>query len=358
MNKKTITYILDVAFIAFAGIMVFRIFFGNNEIGRIIEDLKRADPVWMIIGLFTIVAFVCCESWIIHYMLRIYKMKIPFLRCVCYSFIGFFYCYITPSSSGGQPMQIYYMKRDGIKIGYSTFITWVITIAFKSALVILGTFFLIFKKDHCAAALGDWRWLLILGYVLNVGLLVIMIMVFFKPMLAKKLGVRLVDLFVKIRIIKNQEKYTSKVIRICDNYAVGAEYVKKNVKVFVNVMLISILQRLLLSSIPYIVYRAYGLPRESFFTIIAIQTVIGIMVEMMPLPGAAGITEACFMVLFEGIFGHLVKPAMLLSRGISFYALLIIGGVVTLVFHIFAKRNPTPEELESKNKTAISGSEK
>lgn len=350
MNKKTITYILDVAFILFAGIMVFRIFFGNNEIGGIIEDLKRADPVWIIIGLVTMIAFVCCESWIIHYMLRIYKLKTPFLRCVCYSFIQFFFSYITPSSSGGQPMQIYYMKRDGIKIGYSTFITWVITIAYKSALVILGTIFLIFKHDHCAAALGDWRWLLILGYVLNVGLLAIMIMVFFKPLLARKLGVGLVNILTKIKLIKNYEKYSSKVIRICDNYAIGAEYVKKNVRVFVNVMLISLFQRILLSSITFIVYRAYGLPRESFFTIIAIQTVIGIMVEMMPLPGAAGITEACFLVLFEGIFGHLVKPAMLLSRGISFYALLIISGTITLIVHIFAKRHPTQEELESKAK--------
>ena len=338
------TYILDIAFIAFAGIMVFRIFFGNREIGDIIEDVKRADTRWTVLGLFVIVAFVCCESWIFHYMLRIYKIRVSMLRCIRYSFIGFFFSCITPSASGGQPMQIVYMKRDGIKIGYSTLITWIVTICYKSALVILGTVFLIFKRDYCEAALGDWLWLLILGYVLNVGLLAGMIFVLFKPLYARTLGIKIVNLLTAIKLIKNSEKYIMKVSRITKNYSIGADYVKKNFRVVVNVMLISFLQRVLLSSITFIVYKAFGLSGESFFTIIAVQTVIGIMVEMMPLPGAAGISEACFMVLFEGIFGCQLKSAMLLSRGISFYALLIISGVITLVCHIFAKRHPITEE--------------
>ncbi|MBO6140969.1 MAG: flippase-like domain-containing protein [Ruminococcus sp.] len=324
--------------------MVFRIFFGNREIGDIIEDVKRADTRWTVLGLFVIVAFVCCESWIFHYMLRIYKIRVSMFRCIRYSFIGFFFSCITPSASGGQPMQIVYMKRDGIKIGYSTLITWIVTICYKSALVILGTVFLIFKRDYCEAALGDWRWLLILGYVLNVGLLAGMIFVLFKPLYARTLGIKIVNLLTAIKLIKNSEKYIMKVSRITKNYSIGADYVKKNFRVVVNVMLISFLQRVLLSSITFIVYKAFGLSGESFFTIIAVQTVIGIMVEMMPLPGAAGISEACFMVLFEGIFGCQLKSAMLLSRGISFYALLIISGVITLVCHIFAKRHPITEE--------------
>ena len=344
LSKKTVTYILDIAFILFAGVMVFRIFFHNRELGDIIEDVKRADNCWTILGLVTIVAFVCCESCIFHYMLRIYKIKVSLLRCIRYSFIGFFFSCITPSASGGQPMQIVYMKRDGIKIGYSTLITWIVTICYKSALVILGTIFLIFKHDYCEAALGDWRWLLILGYVLNVGLLVGMIFVLAKPLYARKLGIQIVNLLTAIKLIKNPEKYIMKVSRITKNYAIGAEYVKKHKKVILNVMLISFFQRILLSSITYIVYRAFGLSGEGFIPIIAVQTVIGIMVEMMPLPGAAGISEACFVVLFEGIFGSELNSAMLLSRGISFYALIIISGLITLACHIFAKHHPIIEE--------------
>ena len=85
----------------------------------------------------------------------------------------------------------------------------------------------------------------------------------------------------------------------------------------------------------WIVYKAYGLHGHSFMQIVALQVIIGIAVEMLPLPGAAGITEACFIKFFEGIFAiELISPAILLNRGLSFYAVIIIGGLVTLFTHL------------------------
>ena len=44
--------------------------------------------------------------------------------------------------------------------------------------------------------------------------------------------------------------------------------------------------------------------------------------------------------MFGEIFGEaLVKPAMLLSRGLTFYAVLIAGGIVTFVAHIRVMRS-------------------
>ena len=44
-------------------------------------------------------------------------------RCIQYSFIGFFYSGITPSATGGQPVQLYYMNKDGKGVFFSTHIT-------------------------------------------------------------------------------------------------------------------------------------------------------------------------------------------------------------------------------------------
>ena len=41
-------------------------------------------------------------------------------RCIQYSFIGFFYSGITPSATGGQPVQLYYMNKDGNRGSDST----------------------------------------------------------------------------------------------------------------------------------------------------------------------------------------------------------------------------------------------
>ena len=51
---------------------------------------------------------------------------------------------------------------------------------------------------------------------------------------------------------------------------------------------------------------------------------------MLPLPGGMGISEAMFLDIFGGIFGSaLLLPAMVISRGISYYTQLVLCGLVT-----------------------------
>ena len=53
-----------------------------------------------------------------------------------------------------------------------------------------------------------------------------------------------------------------------------------------------------------------------------LQAVISVAVDMLPLPGGVGVSEGLFMTMFEPVFGEKLLPGMLLSRGISYYALL------------------------------------
>ena len=67
-------------------------------------------------------------------------------------------------------------------------------------------------------------------------------------------------------------------------------------------------------------YLAFQLSGESMFTIVSLQGMISVAVDMLPLPGGMGISENLFLTIFEPIFGEaLVLPGMLVSRGISFY---------------------------------------
>ena len=109
-----------------------------------------------------------------------------------------------------------------------------------------------------------------------------------------------------------------------------------------------------LLAVTWIVYKSYGLSGTGFWNIIALQTMIGVAVEMLPLPGAAGVTEGCFTYMFMGIFtAELVKPAMLLSRGLSFYLLLIMSALVTFVAHFIVMRNDKKNGLEGSHSESI-----
>ncbi len=335
--KKILKYALNIGLILVITLFTLNLIFKEQELPEIISDLKLADPRWIALGAAAAIFFVAGESSIIHYMLRVLEQKTSFLRCLKYSFIGFFFSYITPSSTGGQPMQMYHMKKDKIKIGYSTLIMLLITIAYKSVLVLLALGFLIFNFDTVALYAGDMKWLIVLGFALNLSFIILLLLVFIKPIWARALGIKVVDLLTKLHIMKrrNKEKYTEKLIRICDTYAMGADYIKKNLSVVFNVFLMTAVQRICLFSITWIIYRAYGMNETRYIDILTIQIMIAVAVEMLPLPGAAGITEGCFLLAFTEIFTmERVKPALLISRGLNFYLILIIGAVVTFAAHI------------------------
>lgn len=345
--KKILKYALNIGFILAIALLTFHLMFGEKEFEEIIRDIRIADHRWIAAGAVASLLFVAGESAVIHYMLRILEQKTHFLKCLKYSFIGFFFSYITPSSSGGQPMQMYYMKKDKIKIGYSTLIMLLITIAYKSVLILMGIGFLIFNFDTVREYTVDMKLLIILGFVLNLSFIAALLLVFIKPIWARAAGIKIVDVLGKLRIIKpkNKDKNTEKIISICDTYAMGADYIKKNLSVVFNVFLLTVVQRVLLFSVTWIVYRAYGLNETSFTDILTLQIMIAVAVEMLPLPGAAGITEGCFLLTFTTIFGtELVKPALLINRGLTFYLILIIGGLVTFFSHFISIKRGKKEK--------------
>jgi uncharacterized membrane protein YbhN (UPF0104 family) len=55
----------------------------------------------------------------------------------------------------------------------------------------------------------------------------------------------------------------------------------------------------------------------------------------LPLPGSAGASETGFVTIFRVLFqSSLIVPAMLLSRLMSFYVILLISGVISLTMHL------------------------
>lgn len=85
--------------------------FHGEDLGAMMEAMRRADVRWLLPGLFCVVFFIWGESIIIWYMMHSFQIPVKKRTCFLFSSVGFFFSCITPSASGGQPMQLYYMKR-------------------------------------------------------------------------------------------------------------------------------------------------------------------------------------------------------------------------------------------------------
>ena len=355
INKK-VKYTINVLFIAVVGYLTFRILFDNREISDIFKELQRANKGWLVLGAAAVFCFIAGESVIIKYMLHLFKEKIPFRRCLKYSFIGFFFFFITPSSSGGQPAQMIYMKKDGIYYGYSSLIMLVIAVVYKAVLVLMGLFFFIFYHDFVVHHVGDYMWLVYIGFLLNIAYIALLLVVCLKPLWSRKMGIKAINLLVRLHVFspKKSERMIARLTRIFDNYVKASKYIRDNMGSLFTITIFTVMQRLSLFMLTWIVYKSYGLSGTSFMEIVALQVMIGVAVEMLPLPGAAGITEACFIKFFEGVFAiELISPSILLNRGLSFYAVILIGGLVTLGTHLLNIRKYGKDTDKEKQKQEL-----
>ena len=137
MQSKKKMIVNTVFLVVIFALTIYGVFHGE-DLGAMMEAMRRADVRWLLPGLFCVVFFIWGESIIIWYMMHSFQIPVKKRTCFLFSSVGFFFSCITPSASGGQPMQLYYMKKEKISLPVSTVILMIVTITYKAVLVVVG----------------------------------------------------------------------------------------------------------------------------------------------------------------------------------------------------------------------------
>ena len=306
--------------------------FHGEDLGEIVHILKTVNPLWLIPGVICVVIFIWGESIIIWYMMRSSGIHLKKRTCFLFSSVGFFFSCITPSASGGQPMQIYYMKKEKISIPVSTVILMIVTITYKLVLVVIGIGIAIFGRGFLHRYLEGILPVFYLGLMLNIFCVTFMTILVFHPLFAKAILVKGMKLLERFHLMRKKEGRLKKLEASMEVYQNTAAYLGTHKMVLVNVLAITFAQRFALFAATWFVYRAFHLSGISFITIVLLQAVISVSVDMLPLPGGMGISETLFLKIFPPVFGStLLLPAMVLSRGLGYYGELLVSAVFTIV---------------------------
>lgn len=309
--------------------------FHGEDIGQMLAAIRRVDSRWLIPGIILVIFFIWGESIIIWYMMRSFHIFLKKRICFLFSSVGFFFSCITPSASGGQPMQIYYMKKEKIPIPVSTVILMVVTITYKLVLVVIGAGVLVFGgtfKEHYLKGILP---VFYLGLLLNIFCVSFMTLLVFHPVLAKRILTGGLEWFEKLRLLKRHRERREKLLDAMRVYRETAEYLRHHKRMIVIVIFITFAQRLALFGVTWTVYRAFGMSGTGMADIILLQAVISVSVDMLPLPGGMGISETLFLKIFTPVFGQMLLPAMVLSRGLGYYSQLLISALFTIAAQLY-----------------------
>lgn len=336
MKKKTL---LNCIFLALCFVLTVYYVFRDQDLPQILGYVRQARSACWLAGVALVVAFILSESVIIWYLMRSLKQKVRLTHCFLYSFTGFFFSLVTPSATGGQPAQVVFMKKDGIPIHLSALVLLIVTITYKLVLVIIGLAVLAARPARIMGFLRPamgWIWL---GIALNVICISVMLALVFCPKLTRSLAMFCLRLFGRFIGRARREALEQKLDLAMESYGRASQYFGSHKGMIFNVLAITFLQRMFLFLITYLVLLSFGIGHISPGEVIVLQAMISVAADMLPLPGGMGISEHLFRKIFLPVCGPLlITPAMIVSRGISFYTQLLISAVFTAAAYLILFR--------------------
>lgn len=328
-------YLISIVFFVILLLLTFYLIYKNNDIDAVISSLNNISYEYIVIGGLLVIVYLFTESIYIKLILKSLNSKIRLWQGFVYSCIEFYFSAITPSSTGGQPAQAYYMHKDGIPFTKSSITLLLNTITFKLVLLILGFIAIIFFPHLIFNNSKLFTFIFLFGIIVNSLVIFACAMLMYSKKWIKAIANFCINIGVKLHIVKNKENALEKFNTHLADYQESAKYIKNHISLSIKVCLITLIQRLSMFSIAFIVYKAFGLTGYSYIELVVIQIVIAIAIDSLPLPGGIGASEAMLLLIYSKVFGdNIALPAMLVTRGISYYSCLILSGIVVLINHL------------------------
>ena len=349
--KKFLKYALNIIVILGITALTLYLIFKDNEPGKIFKQIRESDTRWLGIAGILMIIFVCGESVQFRLLFKGMKQKVGLVKCILLSNIGFFFSQITPGASGGQPLQILYMTKLGVNGFVSTLVCMLVTLIYKLVLVLLFVAALILRPILVGGAIKDVIVFFIIGIAVQLGFGSFLLMCVLKPKFASWIVETAIKLGAKLHIIKKPEELSEKAENSIKQYEAASDFLKKNKHIMVKMALITIVQRIAYFMVTFCVAKALRIENCNIIDITALQIVLSLAVDVLPIPGASGVNELVFVRLQTLIFGsEMVSAGLLMNRGITYYLLAVVTGLFTLVAHFYfnkvAKERKTEEQKD------------
>ncbi len=332
--------IFNLAVILICAYMIIYFFASEDGLIDLLSTPGSFSLGWLIVAFLVFNLNPLIDSVVTLIFIRSKYKSFSFFEAIKVAYVGVFFSAITPSSTGGQPMQLYLMAKRNINVGFGSacmtqkFIVYqIVTTAFS--------FFAVFARfDLFKTAFSSvWATLfVILGFTVQILVTAMFLIVSFSQKLTGKILSLIEKICRKIKFIKNPDKLMDRLNHEVEMFHMGNRKLFNDKKLLVVTYLLVFLQVMCILSVPYFIYISFGLPQTAiaggqnpatFFDFICIQSFVLFTSNLVPLPGASGGAELAFTMYFSPFFiiggVNKIKPAILLWRMIVYYGAIAIS---------------------------------
>lgn len=374
-KKSIIKYILNISFVLIVtAVSIVLTTWGKVDV--IWNNLIKSNVYWLLAIVGVMAGTIIIRSFILFCFARLYTRRYHFHQALAVDQIGVFYNAVTPGASGGQIMQAYTYKKQGLHISSAVSALAMYSIVFQIVLIIYGTLSFIMKFDLIMAIPPltltfdtvkieiPPLLLTILGFLLNVSVILIVLLMAYWHGFHNFIMGPMIAFLHKIKLVKDKDKSRENLRIQVENFKIEFRRLWTNIPFFILVAVCFALYMTLKFSIPYFCGLALGSEHQGinyFWDSVFLGNYHQMITGLIPLPGSAGVSEYFFTKLFynenipeEGFFfistltaGEKVPyssatytmtaSALLLWRSITFIIPIVVAGLTTAFYRASPK---------------------
>ena len=345
-KKKKIPWSMLYIAATMIAVLLFGLF--NQQFGNVFRTISNLTPGFLSLGVAVSLVYFLFEGEIFRLLLRSQGYRISVGQGLKNALLGLYYSYITPSSTGGQPMQAAYLLRDDkIPVGISTAALIIKFMCFQCAFVLVSVVSFVGMYGNLSANNPGIIPFIVLGLIINGCSILFFASLFYKPVLhvlcrfAKWLVGRFSFLRKRTGLLGSIDRFETDFSSYTDDFQ-GKQ------KSLIAGVLLSIPQFILQMSVIYFIFRAFGYHNVSYLEIVAVQSLLQVSVSFMPMPGASGAQEIGFSSFFRNYFvNDDLYAAVMVWRFFTYYLVVIAGALLVVIDQFWYRKKKLREALSA-----------
>lgn len=307
----------------------------KDDFNTTINYIVKMNILWVLLSILLMILSIVFQSLSLYFYIKKIKPDYKYIYAFKITTSGLFFNGITPFSSGGQPFQIFLLKKQGIRITDSGNILLQNFLTYQLALISIGTFAII--ANYKLSIFPNYNMLkkiVLIGYLINVSVLVFILFFSYAKKTNTALFNKIFNFIFKFKFIKNKEQKRKKLEETLNNFYSGSVYLKNNLKNFFKAYIFNLFSLLFLYMIPLFIF--FGM--NNFNSLNPLKSIVSsgytyLIGSFVPIPGGTGGLEYSFTEFFKTFeTGSFISAVMLLWRFITYYFGMIIGGISLLFY--------------------------
>ena len=296
------------------------------------EYLDNNNPWWLAAAFLAMLAYIGFDALMVGCLLKGFGYPRSLPKCVSYAAADLYFSAITPSATGGQPMEAYFMVKDGVPGVISTVVMLTYLLLYTLSIILIGLVCLVLVPSSFLAFGTLGRIFIAVGAAIQLALAFLYALLLWNKDLLRKIlhwGLRLL---ARLHIVRNLEKREAKLRATMDQYSQATAMLKGKRRLLLKTLLLNLAHRGSQILVTVFCFLAGGGSLRLAPKLFAMQSNVVIGAYCIPIPGSMGVTDLLMVDGFSSLMSESQAANLeLLARATSFYICILLCGLIVLI---------------------------